>query len=178
MMSITSIADWQNKTDAEVLAELLADVFVPTNRQVLFADISGVVGLEAAALVVGTIKAASAQNPLLETVLIAMSTVGLNIGTPERQAMIGQLALAGGWPDQVRDSVKALGGVTVPRWQQIGMSEPTIESVAAERQAKAAMQAYRDLHSKWLVPVLDGELSFANLAAALQSMATELEAMQ
>jgi hypothetical protein len=66
----------------------------------------------------------------------------------------------------------------LPRWQSLGMSEPTIESVAAEMQSKAAMQAYRDLHSKWLVPVLDGgNLSFANLAAATQSMATELGEM-
>jgi hypothetical protein len=33
-MSITSIANWQNKTDAEVLSELLADVFVPTNATI------------------------------------------------------------------------------------------------------------------------------------------------
>jgi hypothetical protein len=157
-MSIQNIDNWQTKTDAEVLSELLADVFVPTNRQVLFADISGVVGLEAAALVVGTIKAASAQNPLLETVLIAMSTVGLNLSSAERQSTITQLAIAGGWPDQVRDAVKALGGVTMKRWQQIGMDEPTIESVAAERQSIAV--------SEWTGSKIQQVSAAMNLAAA------------
>jgi ABC-type uncharacterized transport system permease subunit len=72
----------------ERLAYLLESVWVPTNRQVLFADITGAVGLEATALVVGTIKAAAASNPLMDTILIAMSSVGLSLSTTERQGVI------------------------------------------------------------------------------------------
>jgi hypothetical protein len=111
----------------ERLAWLLETEWVPTNRQVVFADITAVVGLEATALVVGTMKAASATNPLLDTVIIAMSTQGLSLSTPERQGVIDALATAGSWPDALRDAVKALGGVWRPRWQSAGYaSEPTI----------------------------------------------------
>jgi hypothetical protein len=120
-------------TAQERLAYLLESEWVATNKSVLFADITEVIGLEATALVVGTIKAASAANPLMETILIAMSTVGLSLSTAERQSVIDSLAVAGQWPDAVRDAVKALGGVDRPRWQSEGYeSEPTIEIVQAE----------------------------------------------
>ena len=115
------------------LEHLLDSVWVPTNRAVLFADITAVVGLEATALVVGTVKAAAATNPLMDTILIAMSSVGLSLSTAERQGVIDTLAVAGTWPDAVRDAIKALGGVNRPRWQIEGYAtEPTIESVQAE----------------------------------------------
>jgi hypothetical protein len=117
----------------ERLDYLLESEWVATNKSVLFADITEVIGLEATALVVGTIKAASAANPLMETILIAMSTVGLSLSTQERQSVIDSLAVAGQWPDSVRDAVKALGGVDRPRWVTAGYKiEPTLEIVQAE----------------------------------------------
>jgi hypothetical protein len=144
-------------TPEQRLAYLLETVFVPTNQQVLFADVTNAVGLEAGALVVGTIKAASAANPLLETVLIAMSTVGLGLGTTERRAMIDSLAVAGEWPDAVRDAVKALGGVNQVRWQVEGYeSQPTLSQVTTELRkdelealAVDRLQAYREALSAW-----------------------------
>jgi hypothetical protein len=124
------------------LAELLETQWVPTNKAVLFADITAVVGLEATALVVGTIKAAGAQNPLMDTILIAMSTVGLSLSTAERQGVIDMLAAAGSWPDEVRDAVKSLGGTYKPQWQSEGYeSEPTMESVQAEIDAARLINA-------------------------------------
>ena len=121
----------------ERLDYLLESEWVATNKSVLFADITEVIGLEATALVVGTIKAASAANPLMETILIAMSTVGLSLSTQERQSVIDSLAVAGQWPDSVRDAVKALGGVNRPRWVTAGYaSVPTLESVQAEIDAE------------------------------------------
>jgi hypothetical protein len=152
----------------ERLAYLLESVWVPTNKQVLFADITGAVGLEATALVVGTIKAAAASNPLMDTILIAMSSVGLSLSTAERQGVIDSLAIAGEWPDAVRDAVKALGGVWRPRWQSEGYeSEPTLEAVTLEvtkqqleSDAIDALQAFREALSAWdgsgPAPVLGG----------------------
>ena len=117
----------------ERLAYLLESVWVPTNKQVLFADITGAVGLEATALVVGTIKAAAASNPLMDTILIAMSSVGLSLSTAERQGVIDSLAIAGEWPDAVRDAVKALGGINRPRWQSEGYeNEPTLAAATRD----------------------------------------------
>jgi hypothetical protein len=117
------------------LEYLLETQWAPTNRAVLFADITAVVGLEATAMVVGTIKAASAANPLMDTILIAMSSVGLSLSTSERQGVIDMLADAGEWPDEVKDAVKALGGVYKPRWQAEGYeSEPTLELITKQLQ--------------------------------------------
>jgi hypothetical protein len=117
----------------ERLAYLLESVWVPTNKQVLFADITGAVGLEATALVVGTIKAAAASNPLMDTIIIAMSTNGLSLSTTERQGVIDSLAIAGEWPDAVRDAVKDLGGVWRTRWQSEGYeNEPTLAAATRD----------------------------------------------
>jgi hypothetical protein len=128
------------------LAWLLETEWVPTNRQVLFADITAVVGLEATALVVGTMKAASASNPLMDTIIIAMSTNGLSLSTPERQAVIDQLAIAGDWPNEVRDAIKALGGVWQPRWQSAGYaSEPTLDQVQSDMDREATLARWQTL---------------------------------
>jgi hypothetical protein len=127
----------------ERLDYLLAEVWVPTNRQVLFADVTAVVGMEATALVVGTMKAGSAANPLLDTVIIAMSTNGLSLSTTERQGVIDALAIAGEWPDAVRDAVKALGGVYQPRWQSFGMSEPSRQPSVQYSKAMKFIETYR-----------------------------------
>jgi enoyl-CoA hydratase/carnithine racemase len=156
-------------TNDERLAYLLESIWVPTNRPVLFADITAVVGLEATALIVGTMKAASAANPLMDTIIIAMSTNGLSLSTAERQGVIDALATAGQWPDAVRDAVKALGGASKPRWQTLGYEiAPTLESVALaatkkqlEDSAVDALQAFREALSAWDgsgdAPVLGGE---------------------
>lgn len=132
------------------LAELLETEFVPTNKAVMFADITSAIGLEATALLVGTMKAASAANPLMDTIIIAMSTNGLSLSSPERRAVIDQLAAAGSWPDAVRDAVKALGGVNRPRWQSLGyQSEPTIETVQAEIAAEQLAILRNDLREQF-----------------------------
>jgi hypothetical protein len=156
-------------TNEQRLAYLLESVWVPTNRPVLFADITAVVGLEATALIVGTMKAASAANPLMDTIIIAMSTNGLSLSTAERQGVIDALATAGQWPTEVCNAVKALGGASKPRWQTLGYEvAPTLESVSLaatkkqlEDSAVDALQAFREALSSWDgsgdAPVLGGE---------------------
>jgi hypothetical protein len=71
----------------------------------------------------------------------------MSLSGADRQSLIDQLATAGQWPDAVRDAVKAMGGVSRPRWQIEGYdSEPTLQSVQAEieRNATAAWYAARD----------------------------------
>jgi hypothetical protein len=154
----------------ERLAYLLESVWVPTNKQVLFADITGAVGLEATALVVGTIKAAAASNPLMDTILIAMSSVGLSLSTADRQGVIDSLAIAGEWPDAVRDAVKALGGVWRPRWQSEGYeSEPTLEQITIE----LAKQDWRTRFDSILNQI--GTVEQADGVAVLRAMADEME---
>ena len=131
----------------ERLAYLLESVWVPTNATITVAEIVAAVGMDAGRLVVGTIQAAASQDPILAASYQALSTVGMSLSGADRQGLIDQLAIAGQWPDVVRDAVKALGGVWRPRWQIKGYAlQPTIESVQAEidRDAAAAWYSARD----------------------------------
>jgi len=134
----------------ERLAYLLESVWVPTNATITVAEIVNAVGLDAGRLVVGTLQAGAAQDPILAASYQALSTVGMSLSGADRQELIDQLAIAGNWPDAVRDAVKALGGVWQARWQIDGYAaEPTLESVQVELDAKARMKAIQDARKKW-----------------------------
>lgn len=129
-------------TAAERLAYLLESVTTPTNRQIIVADIINAVGVEAGGLVLGTLQAASASNPILSAAYQALVTVGISLSDDLRQGMIDQLAVAGNWPNSVRDAVKALGRVTQPRWQiENYQSQPTLEQIQAEIDASRLINA-------------------------------------
>jgi lambda repressor-like predicted transcriptional regulator len=116
--------------------------------------------------------------------LSALRTVGLSLSGDDRQAVVDMLAVAGSWPDAVRDTIKALGVTKQPRWQTEGYDEaPTLAVVQAEATAaqaaitkEAAMQSYRDVHSAHIVPVLDSDgLTIATLAEAFRDAADALD---
>jgi hypothetical protein len=156
-MSIQNIADWQNKTDAEVLAELLADVFVPTNAVITigklrdesgltpqeYGQVRGTLDNAIATLRASEDEATRLQGIELSDALGGMLGQGISLSIQSRQTTIDVLAQFGQWSNELRDKIKALGGVTMPRWQSLGMSEPTIESVSAERQAEAIKEQAR-----------------------------------
>lgn len=142
---ITQVPNWQSLTPEEIRAYLLTTEWVPNTQTVTVATISAAIGLEAAALVIGTVDAGGATNPLLKSSFVALSTTGVQLHTPERQGLIDILAVAGSWPDAVRDAVKALGGSMVPRWQRLGYPiEPTIELI--ESQVNAATDQQKIAH--------------------------------
>jgi hypothetical protein len=115
---------------ADILAELLTDVWQPTDAAITVAEIVTAVGTDAARLVVGTLQAGAGLDPLLSSSYQAISTVGMSLSGADRQAMIDELAVGGNWPDAVRDGVKALGGVWVGRWSLEGFdAEPTLTQV-------------------------------------------------
>lgn len=127
-------------TPQERLDYLLEPVFVPTNVLVTIGEIKAALPAEAYGLVLATFAGAKvpasaaiadvAKAAEMESSFIAMSGDGLGLSTPDRQAVIDELALSGGWPDAVRDAVKALGGVDQPRWQVEGyQAEPTLADI-------------------------------------------------
>lgn len=104
------LVDAQAGNWAAVAATLNArTVEVRNPKSWTMADLIGLVQPEGAALVGGTIKAAGASNPIFDGAWIALNVTGLQLHTDERQQMIDALALAGNWPDQLRDTVKAAG---------------------------------------------------------------------
>lgn len=128
--------DW-TKPAEEILADLLTEVWVPTNAAITVAEIVTAVGTDAARLVVGTLQAGAGLDPLLSSSYQAISTVGMSLSGADRQAMINDLAVGGQWPDPVRDAVKALGGVWVGRWSREGFdAEPTLSQVEGRKAEK------------------------------------------
>jgi hypothetical protein len=148
----------------EILAELLTDVWQPTDAAITVAEIVTAVGTDAARLVVGTLQAGAGLDPLLSSSYQAISTVGMSLSGADRQAMIDELAVGGSWPDAVRDGVKALGGVWVGRWSLEGFdAEPTlVEATAAKA---AAMLAADRLAAKESIETRAGAAAFAAAAS-------------
>jgi hypothetical protein len=130
-------------TAQERLDYLLATVSTQTNKQVIVADIIEAVGMQSARVVLGTLQAAAAQDPVLAAAYQALVTVGISLSGDDRQSMLDQLAVAGSWSNEVRDAVKALGVVTQARWETLPgyATEPTLESVQAEIDAARLINA-------------------------------------
>lgn len=140
-MTITTIPDWQSLTPADLHAYASAEVAQDTGTLVTVGMITELFGGEAAALVVGTIDAASATNPLLRPALMALATTGMSLGGELRQTMIDDLADAGSWPPELRNGIKALGVTRQPWWtQQTGEPVPS-ESDLGDLQAAAIAAA-------------------------------------
>jgi hypothetical protein len=148
----------------DILAELLTDVWQPTDEAITVAEIVAAVGTDAARLVVGTLQAGAGLDPLLSSSYQAISTVGMSLSGADRQAMIDELAVAGKWPDAVRDGVKALGGVWAGRWSFEGFdAEPTLAEVEAAQ--VAAILAADRLAAKSAIETRAGAAVFAAAAA-------------
>jgi hypothetical protein len=144
-------------TPQDRLDQLLTIVDVPTNKQVIVADIITACGIEGAGLILGTLQHAATSNPIVAAAYQALVTVGISISDPMRQGLIDGLAQAGQWPDALRDSLKALGIVKTPQWQIEGYeSQPTLLSVTTELrkaelldEATDRLQSFREAISAW-----------------------------
>ena len=134
-------------TPQERLNYLLEPVTIENNRQVIVADLIEAVGLEGSGLVLGTLQAASAQNPILAAAYQALVTVGISLAGDLRQGMIDQLAAASQaqppelrWSNELRDAVKRLGRVVQPRWVGQYATEPTLAQIELEVAKQALRQ--------------------------------------
>ena len=163
-------------TAQERLDFLLEQVTTNTNRQIIVADIINAIGAEAGGLVLGTLQAASQTNPILAAAYQALVTVGISLSDDLRQGMIDQLAVAGNWPDSVRDAVKALGRVSQPRWMIEGyQSQPTLAQIQSEidrergqRNVAGVSLSFQVLQSK----LNSGELT--SLEQVIDAITTEI----
>ena len=151
MVDTMNPIDWTLPA-ADILAELLAQVWQPTNTEVTIGMIRDTLGFtpEQYGLVRGTLERAineliADDDPVnrmkgidLKDARDAMLSRGISLSDANRQATIDELAHYGQWPDAVRDGVKALGGVWVGRWSLEGFaSEPTLGQVAARKSLEA-----------------------------------------
>jgi hypothetical protein len=170
------------------LAYLLESVFVPTNALVTIGMIRNALPTETYGLVLATFAGAKipasnsfadiAKAAEMESSFIAMSGSGLGLSTPDRQAVIDQLAAAGEWPNAVRDAVKVLGGVSRPRWQIEGyQSAPTLESVQKQMlidATRTAVNSRTTAINGWL-DAIDMSQSLAEIEAYIADLLSSVD---
>jgi len=144
-------------TPQERLDQLLKIVDVPTNNQVIVADIINACGIDGAGLILGTLQQAATSNPIVAAAYQALVTVGISISDPLRQGLIDGLAQSGQWPDALRDKLKTLGIVKTAQWQIEGYeNQPTLQSITTELrkselldEATDRLQSFREALSSW-----------------------------
>lgn len=143
--TIQQIDGWQDMTAEAIAAELGEIVPVSDSTSYVFSDLEDTIGEADALTVLATMDAARSDDPRVGLAMTALGSSGLRLDLPSRQQTIEALAVAGSWPDTLRDSVKALGVRQVPRWETLGGSGdvPDAPAVQAELDAFAAEETMR-----------------------------------
>lgn len=134
--------DWQ--AVADVLNALTQIVTDETHWTLGLIQAHPQLGIDVARGIAGAVKKAAESDPLMEGVLLALSTTGIQLHTPERQTIIDQIGA--GLPAEAIAGIKSLGIRTVP------VVETTAEECQAAmlaEQARLALQTLQDRRRAW-----------------------------
>ena len=115
------------------------------------------------------VKKAGQSNSLIDSAFIAFSTTGIQLHTPERQAMID--AIGAELPVEAVAAVKALGVRTV----LVYGSEVTAEQCQTEFELASLQQEWSTLQNEKINPAADNR---EDLISALRAAADALESGQ
>jgi len=165
--SVLQKAEYIALSSEDALDALLADGAPLTNTELqTVAAVVKAVGQEATALVLGTIKAVAAQNPLVDGLYLKLCTVGQDWSDTEWQAAIPQYAALGSWPSEVTAALLAMGSVPRKQWQVEGLTEaPTLETIQAVQDADLQRQRIAYFVNEILQPAITRGDSIAELQA-------------
>ena len=130
-------------------------------------------GVDPARTMAAGVKAAGDIDPIVGSAYIAMSTVGLQLHTDERQAMVDVVGQQAGWSSDLIASLKALGKVTKTPLESAGLPLPTVAEVQATWESVTLQRQWAALQNDTITPASDDR---ALLIAALRQSANELEA--
>ena len=175
------------------------NILVRNPKHWTIGDLTTVVGTEGAAVVAYTIEKAgtgdSPQAALFRGAFLAVNNTGLQLHTDDRQVMIDQLALAGGWPAPLTTAVKEAGVKAYSIMSQANLADATEDSVKtaydthlaelaarAELEAKAVaksnmINSVNTLYNTYVAGYIDSNdvLDKAALVQKFRDVATELE---
>ena len=82
-------------------------------------------GVDTARTVAAGMKAVGEVDPIVGSAYIAMSTVGMQLHTDDRQAMVDVVGQAAGWSSDLIKSLKELGKKVISPVEQAGIPAPT-----------------------------------------------------
>lgn len=160
------IAIGVNETNANIIADLDTVITLSTNtqsftvNQLKFALNND---LNALRLVIGTLKSAGDADPLIWGFSQKIMTTGISFADDEAQAMIDSLAVAGSWPDNVRDAIKAIGVTKGKKYIQYGLGAlPTDQDVTDAKNIIAKQQWFTSLLNNTVNAMLTDNVSTIN----------------
>ena len=117
-------------------------------------------------------KIAGDTNPIVSAAFIAISTVGLQFYSEDRQQMIEQLGLAGGMSTEEISSLKHLGKKILSPLEEHGLSVPSVGEVQQAWGEVLLDREWATLQNEVIGPASGNRTA---LVAALRQAADELE---
>lgn len=136
---------------------------------------------ENAALVLGTMKTAGSSNPIIDAAYQALNSGGIDLSHPLTQQFIDSLAVAGEWPDELRDWLKAQGVWSVSPASEVLGREATLEDVsevraweAGERPVTAMLSVMVQADGRVLLSYRSGSEVVTSADAQNDSLAPQL----
>lgn len=181
----THAAEAAAASDWSAVAELLnaPSITVRDSTPLTYARIRREFGDNVRAKVAGTLRAiAASENPLAGEIADAHSVmlnerVGMDVSSDDRQAIIDQIAVVGGWSAEESAQIKSLGVRMQSLAEQAGLDSVTAEQCQAawtEHQRSELLQSLQTQFDSIKNQI--GTVEQSDAITALRAMADELEA--
>lgn len=124
-----------SKTNQEILDSLNEVLNIPTGEKLRFNDIEKAFPNKGyLAMVAGAVLAAAKVDPEAQVVFNAASNGGADLSSKHAQEKVRAIAFAAKWPQELTNWILSRSTWTGPRWQHLGLPEPSLDWIESERQ--------------------------------------------
>jgi hypothetical protein len=134
-----------SKTNQEILDSLNEVLNIPTGEKLRFNDIEKAFPDKGyLAMVAGAVLAAAKVDPEAQVVFNAASNGGADLSSKHAQEKVRAIAFAGKWPPELTNWILSRSLWTGPRWQHLGLPEPSLDWIQEQRKQFELQQAAID----------------------------------
>lgn len=134
-----------SKTNQEILDSLNEVLNIPTGEKLRFNDIEKAFPDKGyLAMVAGAVLAAAKVDPEAQVVFNAASNGGADLSSKHAQEKVRAIAFAGKWPLELTNWILSRSIWTGPRWQHLGLPEPSLDWIQEQRKQFELQQAAID----------------------------------
>jgi hypothetical protein len=148
-----------NLTNQEILDDLLTTVKIPTGKKMRFEDIETAFPDKGyRRLVASTVQSVAKIDVEAQIVFNAASNGGANLSSDSAQKQVQQIAFSAKWPQELTNFILSYSLWTGPKWQHLGLQQPTLDWIQSEREKKQSeldqdkrREEYNTLRESWIV---------------------------
>lgn len=141
-----------SKTNQEILDSLNEVLNIPTGEKLRFNDIEKAFPDKGyLARVAGAVLAAAKVDPEAQVVFNAASNGGADLSSKHAQEKVRAIAFAGNWPSELTTWILSRSVWTGPRWQHLGLPEPSLDWIQEQRDKTELDAAILNHRTKWRV---------------------------